>query len=129
MTASSYAQILIYVLVVLALTKPIGAFMAAVFEGRRTFLYPLLRPLGWSCPAGIPFERTRTHDLDPTSPARDSGIALAGGNAFLDQRYVSRPQGVGTDIGAVEYSPSTCAWFFADGFEHGNTFGWSNVVE
>ena len=49
MTASSYAQILIYFLVVLALTKPIGAFMAAVLEGRRTFLHPLLRPLEAGC--------------------------------------------------------------------------------
>ena len=30
---------------VLALTKPMGAFMARVFEGERTWLHPLLRPL------------------------------------------------------------------------------------
>jgi hypothetical protein len=69
------------------------------------------------------------HDLDPTSPARDTGVPLPGGNAFMDQRTVLRPQGLGTDIGAVEYSPSSCAAFFADGFERGNTFAWSNVLD
>ena len=32
-------------LAVLALTKPLGAFMARVFEGERTWLHPVLRPL------------------------------------------------------------------------------------
>ena len=30
---------------ILALTKPLGVFMAQVFEGERTFLHPVLRPL------------------------------------------------------------------------------------
>src|ERR1051325_6226859 len=34
-----------YFLLLLALTKPLGLFMARVFEGKRTFLHPLLRPL------------------------------------------------------------------------------------
>jgi potassium-transporting ATPase potassium-binding subunit len=34
-----------FFLAVLALTKPMGAFMARVFEGERTWLHPLLRPL------------------------------------------------------------------------------------
>jgi K+-transporting ATPase ATPase A chain len=34
-----------FYLVVLALTKPLGVFMARVFEGERTFLHPVLRPL------------------------------------------------------------------------------------
>ena len=29
---------------ILALTKPLGVFMARVFEGERTFLHPVLRP-------------------------------------------------------------------------------------
>jgi K+-transporting ATPase ATPase A chain len=35
----------VYFLCLLALTKPLGLFMARVFEGQRTFLHPLLRPL------------------------------------------------------------------------------------
>ncbi len=45
MTANGFLQIAIYFLVILVLTKPIGAFMAALFEGKRTFLHPVLRPL------------------------------------------------------------------------------------
>jgi potassium-transporting ATPase potassium-binding subunit len=43
MTANGVLQIAIYSLIVLALTKPMGVFMAALFEGKRTFLHPMLR--------------------------------------------------------------------------------------
>ncbi len=45
MTASGVFYVVIYFLVLLALTKPLGLYMANVFEGRRTFLTPVLRPL------------------------------------------------------------------------------------
>jgi K+-transporting ATPase ATPase A chain len=45
MTGNGVAQILIYFLVVVALTKPVGVFMARLFEGKRTFLHLALRPL------------------------------------------------------------------------------------
>ena len=45
MTANGILQIVVFFLVVLALTKPIGTFMAQLFEGKRTFLHFLLRPL------------------------------------------------------------------------------------
>ena len=32
-------------IVVLAFTKPLGAFMARLFQGERTFLHPVLRPV------------------------------------------------------------------------------------
>jgi K+-transporting ATPase ATPase A chain len=35
----------VFFLAVLALSKPLGSFMARVFEGERTWLHPLLRPL------------------------------------------------------------------------------------
>lgn len=43
MTQNGVLQIVIYFLVILALTKPLGLFMARVFEGERTFLHPALR--------------------------------------------------------------------------------------
>jgi K+-transporting ATPase ATPase A chain len=43
MTPIGIFQILSYFLILLALTKPIGAFMARVFQGQRTFLHPVLR--------------------------------------------------------------------------------------
>jgi K+-transporting ATPase ATPase A chain len=45
MTTLAVYQILFFFLVILAITKPIGAFMARVFEGERTFLHPLFGPL------------------------------------------------------------------------------------
>jgi potassium-transporting ATPase potassium-binding subunit len=45
MTSLGIAQILIFFGIVLAITKPIGTFMYRVFEGERTFLHPIFRPL------------------------------------------------------------------------------------
>jgi len=45
MTFLGIAQILVFFAIVLALTKPIGTFMYRVFEGERTFLHPIFRPL------------------------------------------------------------------------------------
>ncbi len=43
MTAIGILQILIFLGLILACTKPLGAYMARVFEGQRTFLHPVLR--------------------------------------------------------------------------------------
>ena len=45
MTLLGIAQILIFFALVVAITKPIGTFMYRVFEGQRTFLHPVFRPL------------------------------------------------------------------------------------
>lgn len=45
MTANGILQIVAFFLIILALTKPLGAYMARIFEGRRTFLHGVLRPL------------------------------------------------------------------------------------
>jgi potassium-transporting ATPase potassium-binding subunit len=45
MTWNGFLQIAIYFLILLALTKPIGAFMVRVFQGERTWLHRFLRPL------------------------------------------------------------------------------------
>jgi K+-transporting ATPase ATPase A chain len=45
MTLLGIAQIVIFFAIVLALTKPVGVFMHRVFEGQRTFLHPVLRPI------------------------------------------------------------------------------------
>jgi K+-transporting ATPase ATPase A chain len=39
------AYIVVFFLVLWAVTKPLGLYMAHVFEGERTFLHPVLRPL------------------------------------------------------------------------------------
>jgi K+-transporting ATPase ATPase A chain len=43
MTGSGIIQIALFFGLVFALTKPMGAYMARVFEGKRTRLHPLLR--------------------------------------------------------------------------------------
>lgn len=45
MTANGVLYILVFFFVLLAITKPLGLYMAHVFEGKRTFLHPVLRPL------------------------------------------------------------------------------------
>jgi K+-transporting ATPase ATPase A chain len=45
MTNNGWFQILFFLLVVLALTKPLGAFMTRVFNREKTFLDPVLRPI------------------------------------------------------------------------------------
>ena len=45
MTVNGWLQIAFYFVVLTALVVPLGRFMARVFEGERTFLSPVLRPV------------------------------------------------------------------------------------
>jgi K+-transporting ATPase ATPase A chain len=45
MTSLGIAQIVIYFVMIVAITKPVGTFMYRVFDGERTFLHPVFRPL------------------------------------------------------------------------------------
>src|ERR1019366_1064444 len=45
MTLNGILQIAIFCVLVIALTKPLGGYMARVFNGDRTFLSPILRPV------------------------------------------------------------------------------------
>ena len=45
MTLNGWIQIAIYCVIVLALVKPLGWYMTRVFNGERTFLSPVLRPV------------------------------------------------------------------------------------
>jgi potassium-transporting ATPase potassium-binding subunit len=45
MTAIGWIQILLYCAVIVALAKPLGWYMTRVFDGERTLLSPLLRPI------------------------------------------------------------------------------------
>ena len=45
MNIYSWLQLIFYLVVLIALAKPLGAFMARVYQGERTFLDPLLRPV------------------------------------------------------------------------------------
>ncbi|OPH83806.1 potassium-transporting ATPase subunit KdpA [Nitrobacter vulgaris] len=45
MTANGWIQILIFCAIIVALVVPLGAYMTRVFNGERTFLSPVLRPI------------------------------------------------------------------------------------
>lgn len=45
MTTFGILQIVLYLVVLIVLVKPLGLFMARVYQGERTFLDPLLRPV------------------------------------------------------------------------------------
>ena len=45
MTANGWVQILLFLALILVLTKPLGVFMARVFNRERTFLDPVARPI------------------------------------------------------------------------------------
>ena len=53
MTFNGWLQIAIYFALILLFVKPFGIFMYRVFEGERTFLHPVLRPVEravyWCC--------------------------------------------------------------------------------
>src|SRR5579872_4957481 len=45
MTANGWFQIGVYLILLLAITKPMGVYMARVFSGEKTFMDPMLRPV------------------------------------------------------------------------------------
>jgi K+-transporting ATPase ATPase A chain len=45
MTLNGWIQIALYCAIVVLLVRPLGGYMARVFEGERTFLSPILRPV------------------------------------------------------------------------------------
>jgi potassium-transporting ATPase potassium-binding subunit len=45
MTPFGVALIVVYFLLLAALAKPVGLFMSNLFQGKRTFLHPVIRPL------------------------------------------------------------------------------------
>ena len=45
MTANGWFQIAVFLALILAVTKPMGVFLARVFNRERTFMDPVLRPV------------------------------------------------------------------------------------
>src|SRR5262245_35350449 len=62
MTINGWIQIVIYCAIVLALVQPLGAFMTRVFNGERTFLSPILRPVEVGLYRLCGVEETREQD-------------------------------------------------------------------
>src|SRR5579862_5817191 len=45
MTANGWLQILLFLVLIFLVTKPLGIFMARVFNREKTFMDPVLRPI------------------------------------------------------------------------------------
>jgi potassium-transporting ATPase potassium-binding subunit len=45
MTLNGWFQILVFITIIIAIAKPLGIFMTRVFNGERTLLHPVIRPL------------------------------------------------------------------------------------
>src|SRR5580700_7390624 len=45
MTINGWIQIALYVVIIIAITKPLGGYMTRVFNGDKTLLSPILRPI------------------------------------------------------------------------------------
>jgi K+-transporting ATPase ATPase A chain len=118
MTTIGVLQIAGYFLVLLALTKPLGAFMARVFEGQRTFLHPVLRPLErWLYRFGGVHEETEqrwTHYTASLLAFSAAGFLFT----YLIQRlqglWPLNPQSFGTRQATADLSFNTAVSFMTN---------------
>jgi K+-transporting ATPase ATPase A chain len=88
-TAAGIVQILVYIAVLVALAKPLGAFMAKVYQGERTLLSPVLGPIE----RGI----YRLADVDPAAESSwqryTFGVLLFNFIGFVSLYLLQRLQG------------------------------------
>jgi K+-transporting ATPase ATPase A chain len=90
MTANGWLQIIIYAVLVAAVTVPLGAYMTRVFAGERTFLSPMLRPVEWLFYRASGIDETR----DQHWVAYAVGVLLFNLFGFLLLYALQRLQGV-----------------------------------
>ena len=90
MTALGLLQICFYIAVLVVLVKPLGAFMAAVYEGERTFLSPVLGPVERCIYRLAGVEPTSEIELEALR-ARGAAVQLVG---FVVVYLLQRLQGV-----------------------------------
>src|SRR6201996_9094259 len=87
MTFNGWLQIAVFSLVIIAITRPLGGYMTRVFNGERTFLHPVLRPIEhavyWCC--GVD-EKQEQHWLT-------YGVAFWWGGAREERGEPGRPPG------------------------------------
>ena len=70
MTANGWLQILLFLVLVFLVTKPMGIFMARVFNREKTFMDPVLRPRS-SAFSIAPRESMKiTRCAGPSTPSR-----------------------------------------------------------
>jgi K+-transporting ATPase ATPase A chain len=99
MTINGWVQIAIYFVVLTALVAPLGRYMARVFEGERTFLSPVLRPVEVALyRAGGVEEKHEQHWIAYTVAMllfNAAGFLIVYGLMRLQQALPFNPQGMG----------------------------------
>src|SRR5258707_12336021 len=91
MTAIGWIQIILYCAIVVALVKPLGWYMTRVFNGERTFLSPILRPVQ----AGIYWAGGVDERREPHWPTYTGSMLLFHVGGFLIiHALMGRPTGV-----------------------------------
>lgn len=99
MTIYGWVQMTFYLVVLAALVKPLGGFMAHVYQGERTFLDPLLRPLERTIyrMAGIQPEYEMSWQVYALALLVFNGLGLAAVFALqlVQNRLPLNPQNVG----------------------------------
>ena len=125
MTSTGLLQIFLFFLILLALTKPVGAYMAHLFEGERTFLHPVVRPLERMvyklCGVDETAEQHWTHYAGSMLAFSLAGILLT----YLIQRVQGilpfNPQGFGGKLITPDLAFNTAASF-------GTNTNWQNYT-
>ena len=84
MTLNGWLQIALMLALVAATARPLGLFMAAVMEGKRTFLHPALRPVEGRFYALAGADETRGQSWFGYAPALSAQEA----EVYLNESYV-----------------------------------------
>lgn len=125
MTPNGILQILFYFVLILLVTKPLGVFMARVFEGERTFLTPVFVPVERLCYRLFGVDEKQ--DMKWTTYAFAMlmfslvGMALTYGTLRLQHLLPLNPQGFGQKQMTADLAFNTSASFTT------NT-NWQNYV-
>ena len=95
MTINGWIQIILYCAIVVALVQPLGGYMTRVFNGERTFLSPVLRPVEVGA---LPARRRRRE-------ARAALADLRGRHAAVQRRRLPAPLRAAAPAGGAAVQP------------------------
>jgi K+-transporting ATPase ATPase A chain len=132
MTAFGVYQILLFFALILACAKPLGMFMARLFEGQRTFLHPVLRPLE----AAIYRLSGVREDLEQRWTAYAGALLAFSAVKFVFTYLIQRlqgflplnPQGFGTASAASGATPMTPDLAFNTAVSFVTNTNWQSYV-
>ena len=90
MTGIGILQILVFFGLILLVTKPVGLFMSRLFQGERTFLHPVMRPIESARLQAVRRSRGRRNSAGRNTPRR---CCRSASSRFLFVYAIQRLQG------------------------------------